>query len=240
MRSLTRKEKSNVSCRDFREALDFYLDDDLAGVDVRERYPSLWRHLQECAFCRREYEEWRELLARSREGTLKAPVRTSPRPLSFLRPQAREAAWTTWLRSRIGGHPLELRFTFARSYLLGLLAPSCPAFRGAQKPAEKVLLLSEVVPLGQQRSLTVELWAIPEPEGLRIQAVATGSPQLPSKLWATLIWAGEAHTAPLDEKGEVTFEGVSLKQLKEAVREGRETIFSFHLEEREDEAPYEQ
>jgi len=62
----------SAACRDFWEAFDLYLSDDLAGVDVRERYPSLWRHLQECPLCRREYEEWRELLARSRTGRLKA------------------------------------------------------------------------------------------------------------------------------------------------------------------------
>ena len=60
-----------MPCDLFWEAFDLYLSDDLAGENVRERYPSLWRHLQECPLCRREYEEWRELLARSRTGRLK-------------------------------------------------------------------------------------------------------------------------------------------------------------------------
>jgi len=215
-----------LSCEECEAVLDLYVDDELRGRHVRRSYPLVWRHLQICTCCREAYNLLVDTLNRERQKELPPlPHRVAPR-LSCLQPRLASAPWITHLRPRIAGAPFGLAFSFNLSYLRTLLSPPLPAAARTEEPflsSATHLLLSDTIPIGPQ-TLAVEVTGTRRPERpdyLALQAIITGSAPLPAHLWATLTWAGQTRSGPVDAQGQVDLGEVSLATLQAALDTGK-------------------
>jgi hypothetical protein len=219
---------TSLDCDECDDLLDIYVDEELAGQDVEQAYPLIWRHLEGCVRCNQAYQLLLDSLSRERsqpssQEFLRVPM--SPR-LPFSASPSGNTPWMARLRSRIGGAPLGVVFAFNLSYLHSLLAPPALAAVRADdflpSPASR-LLLSDTVTVGEQ-NLVVEVTATrnpEEPEHLDLKAVISSSPRLSEKLWARLTWADQTRSAPVDTQGRVEFGAVSLARLQAAVESGQ-------------------
>jgi len=216
---------SDLRCEECEDVLDLYVDDELAGRDVRRLHPLVWRHLRTCDRCRQTHDLLADTLSRERAGELLPVPRLEAPRLSFLQPHPPDAPWITRLRSRIAGAPFGLSFSFNLPYLRTLLSPPFPVAARAEEPFLPLathLLLSDTVPVGEG-TVAVEVTATrrpDRPDHLHLRAIITGSAPLPQNLWARLIWDDQTRSGPVDPQGGVDFGQVSLTTLQEALEAG--------------------
>ncbi len=231
-------ETPGLGCEECEDMLDLYVDDELAGRDVRREYAPVWRHLRTCIRCQQAHELLADTLRRERAGKLSpVPLLESPR-LTFLQPRPPDAPWITRLRPQLGGAPFGLTFSLTLPYLRTLLSPPLPVAARAEElflsPATH-LLLSDTVSV-DEGTVAVEVTATRHPEArerVHLYAIITGSAPLPDNLWAKLIWGGQTFSGPVDPQGHVDFGEVPLAALQgdaetgvsnfEIVFEARET-----------------
>jgi len=233
-------ESHGVNCQECKELLDVYVDDELQGRNVEQLHPLIWQHLQLCASCREIHNLLAETLSLERQSKPShVPQPTTIPRLSFLQPRAPDAPWITRLRPRLTGMPFSLTFSFNLSYLRTILSPPSPLLARKDvpvSPSTTLLLLSDAVPVGDQ-TLAVEMTAsrsvespdlYPHGYRLRLRATIVGTAPLPRGLWATLVWAGQARSSPVDDQGQADLGEVSLAALQEALETGEghvEVIF---------------
>lgn len=80
-------------CMEAEMLLTHYVEAELAGENVAEKFPAIWQHLQECeAGCRFEYELLRALIEAEPEP-LPPPTTPITERLPFLQPSASAAPW---------------------------------------------------------------------------------------------------------------------------------------------------
>lgn len=162
-------------CVRMLEHLDLFVSDELDGVDVRARHPAMWRHLQVCAACRTEHNEFFDLLAAEMRGELlPAPARPAPPPAV-----EQSQPWRVAFEPQGAEQRPTLLFVFARSYLGQSLRPAAAAGNRATAPAgHDRLLLSYLGELAGGEVL-VQIYARPlaaDPTRCTIAIVAAGEP----------------------------------------------------------------
>jgi hypothetical protein len=226
----------DTACGECEALLDVYVEAELAGQDVQQRYPTLWGHLQSCDACAVAHDLLFETLARERRGALE-PLPPAPLPrLSFLEPPAPDAPWAVRLRSRLTGAPFGITFTLSPAYLRSFLTAPQPLparTRQADRVVEPRVLLADTVSLGEG-VVAVEVTAIPDerdPDRLHLRATIAGPGDLPRHLWAVLRWGDETRSGAVDAQGQVDLGQVSLAALERALEAGEGT-FEIAFEER--------
>jgi hypothetical protein len=200
---------------DVEALLEFYVDSEQRGDDVRTLYPAVWKHLQSCNRCHTSYLLLTEALSESSEP----PTIQAERSLPFLVTQPENAAWRKYVRSRIAGAPLGFGFTIQAEYLQKLVAPpSEPALvlRNHAQPEIKTLLLSDHFTLGK-REVMVELWTrrTQDPDQVQIEIILASSAPLPEPLHVSLRWNGH-HYASQIQQGYGVIERIPIADLKNA------------------------
>ncbi len=229
-----------LDCESCENLLDQYIANEIEGTALNSEYSLVWGHLQTCYSCLQSYIGLADLLRRDvhKENIASLPSfgpSSITKRLSFLNPQATEAPWSTYLQTQVAGHLFSLTFRFNPTYLYTLLSPlSALSVRTEASVSSDIphLLLYQDLPLGHQ-VLTIEVVysQLPnKPNDLVLQATLIGLNPLPDGLWTYLTWANQILTAPVNARGQVKFEGVSLTRLKDALRAGkRDFEISFRI-----------
>lgn len=57
------KNMTILTCEQCQELLDVYVEDEQAGKNVRQTYPTVWRHLTTCLDCQVVYDLLSDMLA---------------------------------------------------------------------------------------------------------------------------------------------------------------------------------
>lgn len=87
-------DQSTDDCMEAEMLLTHFVEAELAGENVVEKFPNIWQHLQECeAGCRFEYELLRALIEAEPEP-LPPPATPITERLPFLQPSALAAPWS--------------------------------------------------------------------------------------------------------------------------------------------------
>jgi hypothetical protein len=216
-------ERADSECATVRGKLDLYVSDELDGLDVRARHPTLWNHLQTCAACRLEHDSLLDLLAAEARGEL-TPL--PARPPAVLAPV--EPPWRAVIVPSDKPRP-ELLFVFAPAYLRQSLRPITTAagLRVAeQRPSWDTLLVSYLgdTPAGE---VMVQVYARPDASDpamclLTVVAVAEPMPHAVS-----LEWGGQTLEATLGPDGDGQLGPVPLAALDESGL--TEDSFALHL-----------
>ncbi len=92
---------------DMLENLDLFVSDELDGVDVRLRHPSVWRHLQVCAVCREVHDELLDLMVAMGQSDLLElpPFKVTAQPAPAARPGSALRAARRAARMTASGYP---------------------------------------------------------------------------------------------------------------------------------------
>jgi len=204
-----------LSHADIEALLEFYVDSEQRGDDVRTLYPAVWKHLQSCSRCHTSYLLLTEALSESSEP----PTIQAERSLPFLVTQPENAAWRKYVRSRIAGASLGFGFTIRAEHLQKLVAPpSEPALvlRNHAQSETKALLLSDHFTLGK-REVMVELWTrrTQDPDQVQIEIILASSAPLPEPLRVSLRWNGHHYSSQI-QQGYGVIERIPIADLKNA------------------------
>ena len=200
---------------DVEALLEFYVDSEQRGDDVRTLYPAVWKHLQSCSQCHTSYLLLTQALAESAES----PPLQATRPLPFSVTQPENAAWRKYVCSRIAGASLGFGFTIRAEHLQKLVAPpSEPALvlRNHAQSETKALLLSDHLTLGKHEVM-VELWThrTQDADHVHIEIILAATAPLPEPLRVSLRWNGH-HYASQIQQGYGVIERIPIADLKNA------------------------
>jgi len=203
-----------LSHHELESLLEFYVDSEQRGDDVRTLYPAVWKHLQSCSQCHTSYLLLTKALAESAES----PPLQATRPLPFSVTQPENAAWRKYIRSRIAGAPLGFGFTIQAEYLQKLVASSEPALvlRNHAQPETKTLLLSDHLTLGKHEVM-VELWThrTQDADHVHIEITLAATAPLPEPLRVSLRWNGHHYSSQI-QQGYGVIERIPIADLKNA------------------------
>jgi hypothetical protein len=203
-----------LSHHEVESLLEFYVDSEQRGDDVRTLYPAVWKHLQSCSQCHTSYLLLTKALAESAESPPIQSTRPSPFPVT----QPENAAWRKYIRSRIAGASLGFGFTIQAEYLQKLVASSEPALvlRNHAQPETKTLLLSDHLTLGKHEVM-VELWThrTQDADHVHIEIILAATAPLPEPLRVSLRWNGH-HYASQIQQGYGVIERIPIADLKNA------------------------
>ena len=203
-----------LSHADVEAILEFYVDSEQRGDDVRTLYPAVWKHLQSCNRCHTSYLLLTEALSESSEP----PTIQAERSLPFLVTQPENAAWRKYVRSRIAGASLGFGFTIRAEHLQKLVASSEPALvlRNHAQSETKALLLSDHLTLGKHEVM-VELWThrTQDADHVHIEIILAATAPLPEPLRVSLRWNGHHYSSQI-QQGYGVIERIPIADLKNA------------------------
>ncbi len=196
MAAVPEPPSARLDCAECDGVLEFYVDAEARGKNVRKHWPRIWKHLKSCKRCRLSYQL---LIGSAPEDPLpefNRPV-VSALSLALLQPPAGDARWTKHVRPRVGGGPLNFGLAIQAAHLrqrLDVSRPSVPV-RGAPAARPKALVLSDTIPLGD-RDVMVKVWVQrqPDPEFVEIEILLACSSPLPDPLQLKLTWNEQVHT----------------------------------------------
>ncbi len=205
----------DARCRATADKLDLYVSDELDGIDVKLRHPSVWEHLKGCGSCRREYDSLLELLV----AEMASELPELPEGHEAL--SANESMlepWRVTIRSASGSDAGNLVFVFSPAYLEQSLFPasrSASSYRGSAQPVSGTALLASFdsdTPLGE---VIIDVEAIPVSDDpwqriLQITAKTECSPTAAELHWGDRTWRGT-----FDRDGMISLGPVSLGALAE-------------------------
>jgi hypothetical protein len=216
LRLRQRSPADALSHAECEEMLAWYTSDEQARQDVRNLYPTVWRHLQTCDRCAQSYE----LLKFALEAGPRAE--SPPRfdlatKLSFLSDRPFET-WRLEKSSPLFGNKPRVGFRLQPAYIRQVLATPRYAFsrdRGEQVP--ELLLLQDEMPLGQHL-VTVSAWLVRSPlqtdlASIRFQIAS--QTRLGKGLTAHLRWGDQDYMTPVvDSRGR--FESIVVPDFADA------------------------
>ena len=220
----------DVTCEECQSSLDMYVHAELAGEDVRKRYPALWLHIHTCAECSLAHTLVLESLSQGQEqqsghaNDPNDPVVRSAVDLPFLSRPPADAPWVIRKRSPLAGRGLYLSIHLRPTYLWQLVASPDLGLqvRGEALRADNILLVTDAVSWGEQ-DLVIEAVAERRAEQLdtlHLRVHITSSESLPENLWVMLRWGNEVRDGKVPPGGRADLGEVSLGALKEALKTG--------------------
>lgn len=229
-----------LNCETCQELLDIYIEDEQAGKNVRQTYPTVWQHLMTCSDCEMVYDLLAVMLQaepisepkKEKKRSLIPKLPTIPElpKLSELpgfpaipalpsilapAPSQSEPSWTTNLQQACDS--FRVQFTFYRSYLHSLYYPHLLVRQmrsvTSPQPAPHILLYEDVS-VGQQL-LNLKVTATRhEQDILALQAIVYSDEPLPATLCVLLTWGDETRSAPVDKQGQAELGEVPLISLQ--------------------------
>lgn len=204
-------ERADSECITVRGKLDLYVSDELDGLEVRARHPTLWKHLQTCAACRLEHDSLLDLLAAEARGELTPLPARPPAVLA-----AAELPWRVVVNPADRPRP-ELLFIFAPEYLRRSLRPVATAagLRIAdQHPTWDTLLVSYLgdTPAGEAMVQVYARADASDPASCLLTVVAVAEP-MPRAV--SLNWGGQTLETTLGPDGDGQLGPVPLAALDE-------------------------
>ncbi len=201
----------DLTCDECQDLLELCLDDAPLPSVIQQ-------HLETCPDCQEAYDLLRVAIAPLQDDRPTPQPQSVPaRRLSFLQPSSADAPWVTRLYSRLAGGPFGIAFSFNLAYLLDLFTAARPLLaRGdAFPPSGQVLLLSQVVHLGEQ-ALSVTVTADQDraqPDFIQVEVTITSPDPLPQPLWARLTWGEQTWTTRIGPDGQARWEEIPLAAL---------------------------
>jgi hypothetical protein len=209
---------SEQDCQACLDALEAYIDAQLAGQPYTTRYTQVAQHLDACIACAESYGLIYE--TRLNEATQPEPAAIPKPDLSFLTPASTAidqlnsliTSATEWLGN-------QLRFSFSQA-LLDLLPPPMPstlAVRGSQAmPLQDITLELAGGSISQVHVVVLQRAEATDQCDLHIQLT------IPGREWPDLVGIpitlnyGVQHASALsDAWGEAVFRGVPIRELAE-------------------------
>lgn len=209
------RKRPELSHEECEALLEFYVDSERRGENVRTVYPAVFKHLTTCERCRTSYD----LLtgAQAQDASRDLAFSAEPRiEVPFLVQAAPDATWSKQIRSPIGGARLGFVFKINPSHLARVIAqPPQLAMRG-QITTERSLLLLDSIALGS-RNVQVSLWLhrSADSDYARLEISVVSSSPLPEPLNAILRWNDHRHAAPI-EQGVGWIDQLSISDLENA------------------------
>lgn len=209
-----------VNCADVSELLDVVATDELAGVDLKERYPAVLAHLRRCDRCRAAYFMLLDALRcqeRSASLSSSSPDIASPPTLSFLDGED-ERPWRR--QDDEVASPFPLTFEIAHSFIQRALSgPILSGMRGEPSAygEQQALLLADWVAT-ENDDWIVELTAhrrLDYPEAVDLEARLISNEPLPADVRVAVQWGDQCRSALLDAQGAARLRAISLSQLVE-------------------------
>lgn len=214
--SLTPK-KSRFTCAECEQLIEFYVDAEKRGEQVRTGFPVVWKHLKTCDRCRTSYELLTEALNESALTNFDA-FPASPPPLPFLAPPSSNTPWTRHAHARVAGAPLNFGFTIRALYLRQSLSTNQPTLvmRGEPGPAKRALVLSDTISLGN-RDVIVKIWIqrLETSPFARLEISLAASVPLPDPLRVNLTSDGYTYSNII-QKGHFSFDEFPVSVLEDA------------------------
>ncbi len=199
---------SAITHAECEEVLPWYISDERQGKNVRQLYPAIWEHLQNCIICTDSYE----LLNRPTDQRLAKQTveRALMRRLPFLDPKPYE----TWFRCQepqLLGRRLRTTFLFNPVHVQNLLSgPSLDGTRRVISTEGRFLLLNDQARVGEQE-LEVQALLMPSarsPGQFQMQLTVVAPEPLKTNLRARLYWQAQEFTLDLSA-GKTTFENLA-------------------------------
>jgi hypothetical protein len=194
------------ACATCLDALEAYVDAQLAGKAYQEHMPQVAQHLDSCVACAESYALLYQ--ARLLEGKLPTPARIPAPNLSFL-PAAADVRLSAALGQAVERIGARLRLVFSQSLLDLLPPPAAPAMALRGEAADALIDLAITQPDATISELRLTIYRTEEASDqydLRIQVALLGRewPDL-GGIAVSLTVGHELRRAPTDAWGEVVF-----------------------------------
>lgn len=228
-----------LSCAEVSDLLDVVATDELAGVNLEERYPAILAHFRGCGRCRAAYFLWLDALRCQEEVASlydrAASGATGSSPiLSFL--DAEEESM--WRRRHADGASLfPLTFEIMPDFIRRTMAG--PGLEGVREEAslygeQEVLLLTDWVATER------EDWVVQfivrrrsvHPHRIDLEARLAGESPLPKGMRVCLSWRDQSRSALIGPDGGAQIRDLPLSFLVEAGSSGikDDLIITFNVE----------
>ncbi len=209
--------RSQLSHEECDELIEFYVDGEMRGEDVRRLYPMVFAHLQTCRRCALSHALLTDALLDDSSAPaadkLDDHVPTTP---PFAGTDS-TTSWTLRIRSGIGGAPRQFGFVIHPDHVKRVMAfaPSTLAVRAPAQAANRTLLLSDTLAFGRQE-YAVQAWASrSDRTHARIVVSVASSEPLPGPLRATLKWDAH-HATGWVREGETLLDSIPIAELEQA------------------------
>ena len=205
----------SIACQQCQENLDLLVSDELAALDIRQKYPDLLAHITTCEDCAMAYHSLKEALAAGQESH-KAPASHSSMRTSKPLLSGNHQPW----RYKLGHSPIPfpLSFQVAREFITkALRGPQLAFVRGETSASTKHgnLLFAEIMAT-ERGDLFLEAVIdrrIDHPQMIDLHVFLVSNWTFPDNLQVNLFWGDIQLSETMTADGQVSFRDLLLVDL---------------------------